>query len=332
MGTRIIAIAFLLGASVNLADAAWEKYRIPEHEGYVLRMEFAHPGLGYALVITEYSPYNLLVYRNGAWTLERLPGMFLGDPWGISLSPSGYGWITGIHLGMTGALYTARTYGGGTWHRVPNPYENTIYEGSCVVSVADVEDVWILYSEISGFLHYKEGRWEEIANVIPAELGQPFSMYFVNDNDGWLSGENGFAHYQNGKWTFISGPRTWALQFTAANDGWATGTDGSAIYHYDGSSWRRYFTVTGHKNDGFSFSDRNNGWAVFYKHPEPSRLFKFESGTWREVKPPDERGVGSPCSISPTDAHFLGAGYSYRWYSAPQVVPTSLGKIKTIFK
>jgi hypothetical protein len=340
VGTRIIAIAFLLGASVNPAQAAWEKVRMPEVNERIIEMEFANAGLGYALVAEEYSPYNFLVYRNGAWTLERLPGMFLGYAEDISLLNSGYGWVVGIHGGMDWALYTARSYGGGRWEKTSNPYQTGNYPGDyAAVSVAAVEDVWILNRDVKGFLHYKDGVWEELRNVLPAELGVAREVFFVNENDGWVSGSGGFAHYVNGEWKYVPGRYAHRLDFTAPDDGWAVDhIGGGAVLHYNGSSWQVAAYVPGYKAYDVSFFDRNNGWADFYKSgAKPAhRIFKYESALWREVNPPGEYGVWIPCSASATDAWFLGSEdnkyITWHWYTEPNVEPTSLGRIKAIFK
>jgi len=328
-----------MAATPLLTHAAWEKVRMPEVNERIIEMEFANAGLGYALVAEEYSPYNFLAYRNGGWTLERLPGMFLGYAWYISLLNSGYGWVVGIHGGMDWALYTARSYGGGRWEKTYNPYQTGNFPGDYpVVSVAAVEDVWILNDAVNGFLHYKDGVWEELRNVLPAELGAAREVCFVNQHEGWVSGENGQAHYVNGRWGFVPGPHIYNLDFTGPDDGWGTRPGG--VYHYNGSRWRLTFTVPGYRAHAISFCDRNNGWARF-TDGEKGRLFKFTGANWHEVVPPKENPPDFPCAVSPTDAWFLGSEYepgkgyvtySYHWYTEPTVEPTSLGKIKTIFK
>jgi hypothetical protein len=334
---KLLTLALFIVASMNPARAAWEKVRMPEVNERIIEMEFANAGLGYALVAEEYSPYNFLVYRNGAWTLERLPGMFLGYAQDISLLNSGYGWVVGIHGGMDWALYTARSYGGGRWEKTPNPYQTGNFPGARVaISVAGLEDVWILNHEVKGFLHYKGGVWEELRDVLPAELGEAREVCFVNENDGWVSGENGFAHYANGKWEFVPGPYIYNLDFTAPDDGWGTRPGG--VYHYNGSSWRLTFTVPGYTAYDVSFCDRNNGWALFVKASDEDRgrVMKYEFGSWRVVKRPDEYGFTNPCSVSANQAWFVGYAnnhyYTWHWYTEPNVEPTSLGKIKNIFK
>lgn len=342
MGIRLIFSILFIVAYAYPVGAAWEKVPLPEVNERIIDMEFANAGLGYALVAEEYSPYNFLVYRNGAWTLERLPGMFLGYAQDISLLNSGYGWVVGIHGGMDWALYTARSYGGGSWEKTSNPYQAGNFPGAKVaISVAALEDVWILNHEVKGFLHYKDGVWEELPNVLPAELGEAREVCFANENDGWVSGVNGFAHYVNGKWEYVPGRYAYHLDFTAPDDGWAVDYFGAgAVLHCDGSRWYVAAYVPGYTAYDVSFCDRKNGWADFYKPlgPPPHRIFKFESGVLRELKPPDEYGVWMPFSVSATDAWFLGKatgldGYtSWHWYTEPSVEPTSLGRIKTIFK
>jgi hypothetical protein len=327
----------LIVASVNVGDAAWQKVPMPPVEEMILRMKFANPDLGYALVREEYSGLNFLRYFNGVWVLGRLPGMFLGCPSNISLLPSGYGWVTGIHGGANWQWYTARSWGGGVWEYVRNPYEQGPFSGTGGLSVAASEDVWFLYSPINGFIHYKNGRWEELANVFPGELGRALSVDFINENDGWVSGENGFAHYENGSWRFVPGPGgCTGVEFTAPDDGWASNFDAGTVYHCNGSSWSPSFTLSGYKIFGSSFYDRNNGWAVFSKTGKPAKLIHYVNGAWHDIKPPDPDGVAWPCSVSPSEAWFLSSEnfkpVSWHWYTEPALEPTSLGRIKASFK
>jgi hypothetical protein len=333
-----IRLIFILTITAPLVGyPAWEKVRMPEVNERIIEMEFANAGLGYALVAEEYSPYNFLVYRNGAWTLERLPGMFLGYAQDISLLNSGYGWVVGIHGGMDWALYTARSYGAGRWEKTSNPYQTGNFPGGRVaISVAALEDVWILNHEVKGFLHYKGGVWEELRDVLPAELGEAREVCFVNENDGWVSGENGFAHYANGEWKYIPGRYAHRLDFTAPDDGWGACSGTGQVLHYNGSSWTVSLSISGWEPYWVSFFDRSNGWAVYGNGKDPMRLFKFGPVTWREVEPPDKDGVGTPCSVSRTEGWFTsiekGKYIAWRWYTEPSVKPASLGEIKTLFK
>ncbi len=341
MGTRIIAIAFLLGASITAAHAAWEKVPLPEgaQQKGIAFMEFANVNLGYASIQERIWAQNFLIYRDGRWRLTRLGGMFQGYAGDISLLPNGYGWLGGEHGGLYRLFYTARTYGAG-WDKIENPYSQPPgYEGGfSSLSVAGEEDVWCLFRDPVRFLRYKKGVWEEIPDPFPRELQKPSGVCFVNENEGWVCGSNGQGHYVNGRWEFVPGPAIYNLDFNAADDGWGTGPGG--VYHYDGSSWRVAFTVPGYSAHAISFCDRNNGWARFTTG-EKGKLFKLGFGKWHEVLPPKETPPDFPCSVSPSEAWFLGSeyepgkgyvNYSYHWYTEPNVKPTSLGKIKTLFK
>ncbi len=344
MGIKIITMAFFIGASVNAAYAAWEKVPLPPRAQQTpfAFMEFANPNLGYASIQERIWPENFLIYRDGGWELTRL-GMFQGYAQDISLLPGGYGWLGGRHGGLYRLFYAARNKGGVGWDEIQNPYsEPPGYEGDFgVVSFGAVEDGWFLFGNPIRFLRYRQGTWEIIPNPLPAQLGQPSDICFVSANEGWVSGANGYAHYKNGTWEFVAGPIGTRLDFTAPDDGWTANYDKGHIIHYDGSSWRVVFSVPGANPCGLSFYDRNNGWAVFYKAGTPGLFYKYESGKWREIKPPSTR-VHLPFDVvSPTEAWFLGSeleigkGYKYftwHWYTEPNVQPMSLGKIKTLFR
>lgn len=344
MANKIITVAFLFGASLNAAHAAWEKVPLPERaqQKPILWMEFSNPNLGYASILETIWPENFLIYRDGRWRLTRLGGMFQGCAGDISLLPDGYGWLGGRHGGLYSLFYTARTYGAG-WDKIENPYSQPPgYEGDFgVVSFGAEEDGWFLFVNPTRFLRYRQRTWEIIPNPLPKELGNPTDIHFVSENEGWVSGANGYAHYKNGEWKFVSGPRGSALHFTAPDDGWTINYENGEVIHYDGSSWRVVFSVPGAKACGISFCSRNDGWAVFYKAGTPGLFYKYESGNWRKITPPSPRVHLPFDAVSATEAWFLGSelkmsdGYKYftwHWYTEPNVKPTSLGKIKTLFK
>ena len=345
MGIRIIAIAFLLGASITSAHAAWEKVPLPERAQQTpfAFMEFANPNLGYASILETIWPENFLIYRDGRWNLTRLGGMFQGCADDISLLPNGYGWLCGTHGGLYTLHYTARTWGNGGWDEVENPYSKPPgYEGlGGPMSVAAEEDVWFLFSKPNRILRYKDGKWEFKPYDLPAALGYVYDLCFVSADEAWASGTGGFAHYKNGEWRYVPGPPASGPEFTAPNDGWANYYEAGQVLHYDGSSWSVSFSCPGYKTDSIGFYDRNNGWAAFGKYEVGARLFKFESGKWGEVRLPNKYGVCEPTPLSPTEAWFVGSEYEpprgyityfYHWHTEPNVKPTSLGKIKTLFK
>jgi hypothetical protein len=331
----------LVVASVNVGDAAWEKVPVPEGVNeMILWMEFSNPNLGYASIRELIWAENFLIYRDGRWRLTRLGGMFQGCATKISLLPNGYGWLCGRHGGLYRLFYTARTWGNGGWDEVENPYSKPPgYEGTPVaMSVAAEEDVWFIFDGPYRILRYKEGVWEIKPYDLPAELGTPYNLFFVSAEEAWASGKNGFAHYKNGEWRYVPGPPASGLEFTAPDDGWATYYEAGQILHYNGTSWNVSFTIPGRRAFWISFYDRNNGWADLYKSEAKPvhRIFKYESGAWREVTPPGEYGIWMPCSVSPNEAWFLGSEdnkyITWHWYTEPNVEPTSLGKIKTLFK
>ncbi len=343
-GRKLLAAVFIAATYFSNAHAAWKKVPLPEgaQQKHVAFMEFANVNLGYASIRERIWPQNFLIYRDGRWTLTRLGGMFQGYAGDISLLPNGYGWLCGGHGGLHRLFYTARTWGNGSWDEVENPYSKPPgYEGTPVgMSVAAAEDVWCLFRDPVRFLRYKKGVWVEIPDPFPRQLQKPSGVCFVNENEGWVSGSNGQGHYVNGRWEFVPGPAIYRLEFTAPDDGWGTGRGG--VYHYDGSSWRISLNYPpGYYAEAISFYDRNIGWACLSSGSGPARGFKYESGVWHEIALPKTRGFFKASSVSDSAAWFLGevyvpgkgnVTYSYLWYTEPNVKPTSLGKIKTIFK
>lgn len=337
-------LIFLVLLAVLPAFAAWERVPWPAGNYMIMWMAFANAGLGYAGLYIEFDPNKLLVYRGGQWVQTTVPGLNAEAAIGfISLLPSGYGWLTADRSNLSGyTLYTWRSYGGGSWQSVPNPFSTP--QALPVLcsrpAVATVDDVWFYLRAPTRVMRYLNGVWSVDASPFPAEMGEPSDIYFVGPSDGWVAGGLGFGHYNGSTWEYVPGPGgCTGLEFTATNDGWAKNYDNGTIYHYNGSSWSLSLTVAGYHPHSFGFYDRNNGWAAFTQYEATPKLFKFDAGIWHEVALPNQYGAGCPCPVSATEAWFVGTEYvkSYRpiawhWRTEPSIEPTSLGKIKASFR
>ncbi len=161
--------------------------------------------------------------------------------------------------------------------------------------------------QFGDILHTTDGglNWTE---KTPVSSYQPFSLYFVDSNTGWISGEYlGVPHV-----SFISkttdGGNSWDIQTFGADEylrsiyfiddhsGWAVGgsvggsggVQHAAILHTSdaGITWEAEIPPTSYTLLGLNFSPNNTGWAVGTNgvvistlNPVPVELTSFTAST-----------------------------------------------------
>jgi hypothetical protein len=336
-GTTFWATALVASA----AFAAWEEIPLPPKEDcYISWMDFARPDLGFACTTDPLDPRPFLKYSNGRWTAGSFVFNALAND--SSFLPNGYGWVVGESTRLYPCIYTFRLQAGSNQlEHVPNPYSSPpgAEGGLPRVSFPAEEDGWMLLTTGTyELLRYEGGAWRSVGYPLPAELGYPKDICFPAVNEGWVSGSNGFAHYEDGAWEFVPGPQIRDLDFTAPDDGW--GRYGANIYHYDGAAWTVSYSAPGYTASGVDFYDRNNGWATYWlSSGKDPVVIKYDNGTWHKVIPPNRYGCGTPVTLSSGLVWFHGYSSApqpllttWRWTTAPNVVPTSFGRIKTLFE
>ena len=188
------------------------------------------------------------------------------------------GWAVG------GSCFTNRTSkgvilhtsnGGQTWELQKFPAHHMLHS----VYFVDVNNGWAVgedYLEAnvskgtSVILHTTNGGRSWVRQTVPPKAVGLKSVFFVNVNEGWASGQVGtIIHTNNGGKNWIvqnSGTKNWiySIYFLDSNNGWAvTGSGGGGILNTSdgGNTW----SVQTH---GYSdlrsiyFADENHGYAV----------------------------------------------------------------------
>ena len=146
---------------------------------------------------------------------------------------------------------------------------------------------WIPFSGGGVFHTFDGGRsWELRSGASGAAIGQQ-SIFFVDENNGWIAGSRGRSGDVSGGLQFsqfltdgmvartTDGGQTWErhdartgrflwdLAFLDAKRGWAIGSFGSIVYTTDGGvNWKSQVTGTDEILRGVAFTDPDNGWIV----------------------------------------------------------------------
>ena len=109
------------------------------------------------------------------------------------------------------------------------------------------------------FMHYSNGKWEEINTPEGITGGLQLSdVDMISRSEGWAVGNeypgaiSFLPHYANGKWTSTQSPVSEtlaAINMVAPEDGWAVGGNGT-ILHYTGDRWEQVASpTTSHLSD-----------------------------------------------------------------------------------
>ncbi|MDD5013538.1 MAG: YCF48-related protein [Atribacterota bacterium] len=190
-----------------------------------------------------------------SWTEQLNVGGF--GIYGVSFASS----LIGIAGYLGGVYYT--TDGGSSW--------NIANDGSATQNTSVTAlSTGVGYScGYSGNIHKTSnisgGIW---AAQVSGTIGNLYSIYFIDDNTGWVCGDTGeIRNTANGgtNWNAqVSGSvdNLYGIFFLDANNGWACGANGTVLYTTNGgTNWNA--GASGILTDILSifFIDANNGWA-----------------------------------------------------------------------
>ncbi|MCF8348355.1 MAG: hypothetical protein K9G61_06040, partial [Bacteroidales bacterium] len=149
-----------------------------------------------------------------------------------------------------------------------------------------------MVGEAGTFLEYNGSDWE----VVPSEVlsGTISSMFFLNENNGWVATEQGEIYYFDGT--------AWIKQFddpsllllsihlSDETNGWAVGLEGTVV-QFNGTSWIKNEEITDQTLWTVYCWDDSHVWAAGNQE-----LFFYNGAEWTaELE-------GAPCSFM--DFHF----------------------------
>ncbi len=175
-------------------------------------------------------------------------------------------------------------------------------------------------------------------------VGHFYDVKFFDRNYGFLVGEFYNHHrYVSGTWHRVSvpdGEGFLSVSIVAADNVWAggglLGWMIAKIGHYRGSSWTFYDFPELIQVRAISMADNAFGWAAAIDENFCGNiLYRWDGSRWYRVACPvsNDYSINDVVTISRDDAWACCiAGYFLRYRSGPGVTPTSLGRIKAIFK
>ncbi|MBE0676935.1 MAG: T9SS type A sorting domain-containing protein [Bacteroidales bacterium] len=131
------------------------------------------------------------------------------------------------------------------------------------------------------------------------------AIFLVNDNSGWIVGDNGTMIYKvNKHWVeykSITDQDLYSVYMLDIDEGWAVGAKG-IILHFDGKNWKAVESPTTRDLFSVSFSDPEHGIAVGRR----GTILHYENKTWRNVRR-NFRGNFYATSFT-NDFTFIGGG------------------------
>ena len=172
-------------------------------------------------------------------------------------------------------------------------------------------------------------------------FGDFYDIKFYDRNYGFLVGDY-YNHYRyvNGTWSRVSVPDGecfWSVSVVAPDDVWGGGTVGlelGVIGHYRGGGWRIFEFRELRLVNAISMADDGFGWAaVMDRYLQADIIYRWDGSAWYRVVCPVRNRIYEIVTLSRDDAWACcSSGYFLRYRTGPGVTPTSLGRIKTIFK
>ncbi len=313
----VIVVTLAAGVCSSYATSRWTKYENSPTQGDINAVSLLDANNGWAVGDRG----EILRFKNGNWSIfYTWPTEYLQT---VDFGNANFGMAVG-HKGA-GAVFNGTTWKSAAIPATANMWGVAIPPGQNTVAwaVGSGGNVW---------------RWNGGANGYwnRRNLGTTYNLrdvHFTSPTEGWLCGDGGRVYYFKGTWTAVNAPTLvdfYCIYALSANNAWVGGTNGS-LYHYDGVSWARVYTPTSQTIPDMSFPHTVAGWAVC----DGGTILRYKDGRWKKesINPPTNKDFSGIDMVSAKNGWAVGAGgiiYEYR--SFPAVSPTSLGRVKALFR
>ena len=305
---------------------AWEAVKSPVNYD-IWTLDFINPASGWAAAGgTEGGA--ILRYQAGAWTVNK-----------SFRAPYAVGAVDGYDDNCAWAAVqkgngptTMYFWDGSSW----TP-KDVIDDGLWVVNIPASNEGWACsYTKV---YHWDGSSWYAEGPSHP--IHALYDIKFYDRNYGFLVGDF-YNHYRyvNGTWARVyvpNGENFMSVSIVAPDDVWAGGDVGfeyGVIGHYRGASWRIFEFRELRRVNAISMADDDFGWAaVFDRDLHGDIIYHWDGSAWHRVVCPVRLPIRDLATLSRDDAWASCAeGYFLHYRTGPGVTPTSLGRIKTIFK
>ncbi|MBL8006913.1 MAG: T9SS type A sorting domain-containing protein, partial [Ignavibacteria bacterium] len=204
---------------------------------------------------------------------------FIGYQFGLItfyFSDKNTGWAVGGGIGNMGLLYKTAD-GGVSWNTI---YQNSGYLRS--VYFADNNTGWTTGSRFdynwgtiyARILKTKNGgvTWTDQLGSMDLPYVDLNSVYFIDNNTGWVSGSGGYIlRTTNGgtDWGYLhsgTSSNLYSIRFLNKKNGWVLGSDYYNTFVLvttnGGQSWTKKSCGTGNSLTSVFFTDKNTGWVT----------------------------------------------------------------------
>ncbi|UCH78834.1 MAG: hypothetical protein JSU81_02470 [Candidatus Coatesbacteria bacterium] len=311
--TFVTVATLAAGVCACHATSWWTKYENYPTEGDINAVALHDAENGWA--VGEWG--NILRLQEGGWSLfktwptQALYGVAFGGP------------AFGMTVGYRGA---ACYFDGTRWFAANIPTTQNMF--AVAVPPGQNSVAWAVGA--NGNVWRWSGAWSRWNSGTTYNLRD---VHFTGPTEGWLCGDAGRVYYFNGTWVPVNAPTAadfYCIHGLSAADVWVGGTNGT-LYHYDGAAWARVHTPTGETIRDLSFLRATAGWAAC----DGGTILQYKYGQWNKesTNPPTRENFNGICMASVGKGWAVGGGgtiYEYRRF--PEVSPTSLGRVKALFK
>jgi hypothetical protein len=322
--STIISCLLPLIISAAVALGAWEAVKGPTN-GLIRDLDFVNANSGWAAADEA-----ILRYQNGTWTVNKKfeTPYFVGA---IDAYDDKCAWAA------VKARYTPTTmyyWDGSSWTA-----KDVIDDGFAALAICAKDEGW-------GCSSTKVYHWDGSSWRVEGPSTSPWGFYdieFYDGNYGFLSGDYGRTwKYVNGTWYPVPVPASENLErvvVIAPEEVWAAGWRSlgmdrmGVIGHYRRGNWAIYDFPGIFHFGGIGMADNLFGWASGIHKEKGNVMLKWDGVKWAYVRMPIPAQVFEIATLSREDAWACGSGgWFLRYRTGPGVTPSSLGRIKAIFK
>jgi len=311
--------AFMIAAIFpSLASSGWYEYENSPTSKDINAVTMVDADTGWAVGYWG----EILRYRNKRWTVfYTWPTEYLQD---VDFGAKNFGMAVG--KGGDGAVFNGTTWKSAAVPTTADMWGVAVPPGQNGVAwaVGASGNCWRWSGGANGY-------WSRWNLGIVARL---HDIYFSSESDGWICGNRGrVLHFANAQWSTVNAATTadlFCIYALSSNNVWAGGTGGN-LFHYEGVSWVRTATPTTNTIREMAFNGPTDGWAVC----DGGVILRYDGVEWKKVdiNPPTTQNFSGMYMVNNETGWAVGqSGTIYEFTLTHAVEPTSVGKVKTLFR
>jgi hypothetical protein len=318
----LFAIAFF----PIIAFGAWEVVKSPVTDD-IWDLDFINPSSGWAAAGGT-GGGAILRYHGGGWTVNKN----FAAPYAVGVIDAYDENCAWAAVQKRNGPTTMYFWDGSSW----TP-KDVIDDGLCALDIPASNEGWACS-------YYKVYHWDGLswhAEGPSHPVGGFHDVKFYGQHYGVIGGDY-YCHYlyASGSWSRLSvpnGENFMSVSVPAPNSLWGGGDvafEFAVIGYYRGGAWRIFEFPELRRVNAISMADDDFGWAAGYdQNLHGNNIYRWDGYTWRPSPCPINNTIRDLVTLSRDDAWAAcSSGYFLHYRTGPDVTPTSLGRIKAIFK